>query len=168
MGGRNEIATFAAGCFWGVEEAFSMLPGVLETSVGYSGGTVPHPTYRQVCSGKTGHAEAVRVVYDPTVITYRHLLDRFFSIHDPTTVNRQGPNIGEQYRSAVFYHNPDQEREVRDAIRELEHSGRYRGPIVTEVSRAGSFYTAEEYHQQYFQKMRGVDVGSEPFRRAEE
>lgn len=152
MDGDLPVATFAAGCFWGVEEAFRTLPGVIETTVGYTGGSRPDPSYEQVCTGTTGHAEAVRVVYDPSRITYRELLDRFFAVHDPTTKNRQGPDIGEQYRSAIFYHAPEQEREARSLISELDRSGRFRRPIATEIVPAGPFYRAEEYHQQYARK----------------
>src|SRR5512138_2444891 len=155
MDGQTAVATFAAGCFWGVEEAFRTLPGVVETAVGYTGGTRPDPSYEQVCTGRTGHAEAVRVVYDPARITYRALLDRFFAIHDPTTRNRQGPDVGEQYRSAIFYHTPEQEQEARALIEELERSGRFRRPITTQVVPAGPFYRAEEYHQQYARKHGG-------------
>ena len=155
MDGETAVATFAAGCFWGVEEAFRTLPGVVETAVGYTGGSRPDPSYEQVCTGRTGHAEAVRVVYDPSRIGYRALLDRFFAIHDPTTRNRQGPDIGEQYRSAIFFHTPEQEREARALVAELERSGRFRRPIATEIVPAGPFYRAEEYHQQYVRKHGG-------------
>jgi peptide-methionine (S)-S-oxide reductase len=155
MDGQTSVATFAAGCFWGVEEAFRTVPGVVETSVGYTGGTVPDPGYERVCSGRTGHAEAVRVVYDPAKVGYRTLLERFFAIHDPTTRNRQGPDIGEQYRSAIFYHTPEQEREARAVVEELGRSGRFRRPITTEIVPAGPFWRAEEYHQQYVRKHGG-------------
>ena len=155
MDGDQAVATFAAGCFWGVEEAFRTLPGVIETAAGYTGGSKPNPSYEQVCTGTTGHAEAVRVVYDPSRITYRGLLDRFFATHDPTTKNRQGPDIGEQYRSAIFYHTPEQEQEARALIGELDRSGRFRRPIATELVPAGPFYRAEEYHQQYARKHGG-------------
>lgn len=155
MDGNTAVATFAAGCFWGVEEAFRTLPGVLETSVGYTGGTRPDPSYEQVCTGRTGHAEAVRVVYDPSRVGYRALLDRFYSIHDPTTRNRQGPDVGAQYRSAIFYHTPEQESEARAFVAELERSRTFRRPIVTEIVSAGTFYRAEEYHQQYVRKHGG-------------
>lgn len=152
MDGEPAVATFAAGCFWGVEEAFRTLPGVIETAVGYTGGSRPDPTYEQVCTGRTGHAEAVRVLYDPSRVGYRELLERFFSIHDPTTPNRQGPDVGEQYRSAIFFHTPDQEHEARSAVEALNRSGRFRRPIVTEIVPAAPFYRAEEYHQQYVRK----------------
>jgi peptide-methionine (S)-S-oxide reductase len=155
MDGHTAVATFAAGCFWGVEEAFRTVPGVVETSVGYTGGTVPDPGYERVCSGRTGHAEAVRVVYDPAKVGYRALLERFFAIHDPTTRNRQGPDVGEQYRSAIFYHTPEQEREARAVVEELGRSGRFRRPITTEIVSAGPFWRAEEYHQQYVRKHGG-------------
>lgn len=139
-------ATFAAGCFWGVEAAFRRLPGVTDVVVGYTGGTVENPTYEMVCTGKTGHAEAVRVTYDPSKVSYEELLSFFFSIHDPTTKNRQGPDVGSQYRSAIFYHTPEQEKAARAFIK---------GKIVTEVVPAGPFYKAEEYHQRYHQKHGG-------------
>lgn len=150
-----EIATFAAGCFWGVEEAFRQVPGVLETQVGYTGGHVPHPTYQQVCSDTTGHAEAVQIVFDPEQVSYEQLLEVFWSIHDPTQVNRQGPDIGTQYRSAIFFHSPEQEAAARASQQRLEQSGRLRRPIATEIVPAQTFWRAEEYHQQYFAK-RGI------------
>ena len=139
-------ATFAAGCFWGVEAAFRTLPGVLDVVVGYTGGSTENPTYEEVCTDETGHAEAVRVEYDPKKITYEQLLEFFFTIHDPTTRNRQGPDIGSQYRSVIFYHTPEQERAARACIK---------GKIVTEVVPAGPFYKAEEYHQRYHEKHGG-------------
>lgn len=145
-------ATFAAGCFWGVEAGFRQLRGVTSTAVGYTGGSVDRPSYEHVCSGRTGHAEAVRVEYDPQVISYDELLAAFWSLHDPTTLNRQGPDVGTQYRSAVFYHD-EQQRAAAEASREREQaSGRYRRPIVTELLPAGEFYLAEDYHQQYLEK----------------
>ncbi|HOT94965.1 MAG TPA: peptide-methionine (S)-S-oxide reductase MsrA [Methanoregulaceae archaeon] len=149
-----EVATFAGGCFWGVEEAFRTVPGVIETAVGYTGGSTVSPAYRDVCSGNTGHAEAVRIRYDPSTITYRELLERFFAIHDPTTANRQGPDVGDQYRPVIFYHSEDQEREARALIEELNRSRRYPRPVVTEVLPAGPFFRAEEYHQRYLQRLR--------------
>jgi peptide-methionine (S)-S-oxide reductase len=143
-------ATFAAGCFWGVETAFRAVPGVTGTLVGYTGGSTEDPTYRQVCSGRTGHAEAVQVDFDPEKITYTDLLDTFWRIHDPTTLNRQGPDVGTQYRSAVFFHDAGQEMEARRSL-EAEQASRSR-PIVTEVVGAGPFWPAEEYHQRYFEK----------------
>ncbi|MEE4274303.1 MAG: peptide-methionine (S)-S-oxide reductase MsrA [Thermoleophilia bacterium] len=146
------VATFAAGCFWGVEQRFSEVPGVLSTEVGYTGGTTAHPTYEQVCSHTTGHAEAVRVEYDPEQVTYEHLLEVFFAMHDPTTRDRQGPDVGSQYRSAVFFHSPEQERAARDAVARLNDERRYTDPIVTEIVPAPEFWRAEEYHQRYLTK----------------
>jgi len=149
---KTEKATFAAGCFWGVEAVFRRLPGVVSTQVGYTGGTVPNPTYKQVCTGRTGHAEAVEVEYDPEKITYQKLLEVFFDNHDPTTPDRQGPDVGSQYRSAVFFHN-ERQRELAEAEKNRrDRSGEYVGPIVTEIVPAGPFYRAEEYHQRYFEK----------------
>jgi len=145
-------ATFAAGCFWGVEEAFRTLPGVEKTAVGYTGGTVADATYEQVCSGRTGHAESVLVEYDPARVTYEQLLDVFWNEHDPTTLDRQGPDVGTQYRSAIFFHDADQQAAAIASKERLERSGRFRGPIVTEIVPASAFYPAEEYHQQYFSK----------------
>jgi peptide-methionine (S)-S-oxide reductase len=146
------VATFAAGCFWGVEQRFSEVPGVLSTEVGYTGGTTAHPTYEQVCSHTTGHAEAVRLEYDPEQVTYEHLLEVFFAMHDPTTPDRQGPDVGSQYRSAVFFHAPEQERAAREAVARLDAEGRYKGPIVTEIAPAPGFWRAEEYHQRYLER----------------
>jgi peptide-methionine (S)-S-oxide reductase len=148
--GRTERATFAAGCFWGVEEAFRKRAGVVSTSVGYTGGTVPDPTYKQVCSDRTGHAEAVEVVYDPDRLSYEDLLDLFWSIHDPTTRDRQGPDVGSQYRSAIFTHTPEQQSAAL-ASRE-QAQAKHARPIVTQVTPAAPFYRAEEYHQQYLEK----------------
>ncbi len=145
-------ATFAAGCFWGVEFKFSQVPGVLSTRVGYTGGTTKDPTYEEVCTDETGHAEAVEVTYDPAKVSYEKLLEVFFSIHDPTQVNRQGPDVGTQYRSAIFYHNEEQKKAAEAAIKHLTASGRYRRPIATQVVPADTFYPAEEYHQKYYQK----------------
>ena len=142
-------ATFAAGCFWGVESAFRDLPGVTNATVGYIGGTVDHPTYQQVCTGRTGHAEAVEVEFDPDRIAFGQLLDAFFELHDPTQVNRQGPDIGTQYRTAVFTHDEAQAEAARATIRRLDASGRFRRPIATAVVPAPTFWPAEEYHQQY-------------------
>ena len=147
-------ATFAAGCFWGVQQRFDELPGVVGTEVGYTGGTTAKPTYKQVCSGRTGHAESVRVEYDPGRIGYEALLDAFFGMHDPTQLDRQGPDRGTQYRSAAFVHDDEQERAARRAIERLEEEGGYRKPVVTEVTRAGSWWPAEDYHQKYYQKHR--------------
>ncbi|MDG6224709.1 MAG: peptide-methionine (S)-S-oxide reductase MsrA [Candidatus Thermoplasmatota archaeon] len=147
---RLSRATFAAGCFWGVEESFANLFGVISTQVGYSGGNVADPTYRDVCRGDTGHAEAVEVMFDPNVVSYEDLLDHLFSIHDPTTPNRQGPDVGHQYRSAIFYHDEAQKQKALKAID--GHCNDFARPIVTEIAPAGPFYRAEEYHQRYLAK----------------
>jgi peptide-methionine (S)-S-oxide reductase len=148
----TEKATFGAGCFWGVEAAFRQVPGVLETAVGYAGGNFASPTYRDVCSDETGHAEVVEVTYDPSRVSYEDLLKVFWENHDPTQLNRQGPDIGTQYRSAIFFHSPTQ-RDAAVASRDrLEKSGRYRRPIVTEIAPASTFWRAEEYHQRYLEK----------------
>lgn len=147
-----EKATFGAGCFWGVESEFKKLKGVVSTAVGYSGGTFDHPTYQDVCSGKTGHAEVVEVTYDPSQITYNQLLSAFWSMHNPTTLNRQGPDIGAQYRSIILFHTPQQEKEAIALKAQLESSGKYTQQIVTEIVPASDFYRAEEYHQCYFDK----------------
>lgn len=147
-----EKATFAAGCFWGVEAAFRQVDGVIETCVGYTGGGLAEPSYEQVCGGRTGHAEAVRVTFDPARVSYAALLELFFDIHDPTTPNRQGPDIGTQYRSAVFCHDPAQEVAARAAKQRLDSERRFPRPIVTEIVPAGPFYSAEDYHQQYLEK----------------
>ncbi len=147
-----ELATFAAGCFWGVQAAFSSLPGVAETTVGYTGGTKANPTYKEVCAGKTGHAEAVLVKFDPKKIKYEDLLKVFWEIHDPTQVNRQGPDIGYQYRSAIFYHTPEQKAAAEKSIKELNESKRFKKPIATKVEPAKKFWVAEEYHQKYLEK----------------
>jgi len=145
-------ATFGAGCFWGVESAFRQVQGVVDAAVGYLGGTLENPTYQDVCTGTTGHAEVVEVTYDPEKVSYDQLLDLFWKIHDPTTLNRQGPDFGTQYRSAIFYHDEAQ-RDAALASRErLRESGRFRRPIVTEVTPASPFYRAEEYHQRYLEK----------------
>lgn len=145
-------ATFAAGCFWGVEAAFRQLQGVTATRVGYTGGRFENPTYRDVCSDRTGHAEAVEVTYDPARVSYDDLLAVFWENHDPTTLNRQGPDVGTQYRSAIFVHDAEQETAARASKERLEREGRYRRPIVTEIVLAPTFYPAEEYHQQYLEK----------------
>lgn len=145
-------ATFAAGCFWGVEEAFRHIKGVTSTTVGYTGGTKENPTYKDVCTGTTGHAEAVEVEFDPAQVSYRELVAAFFQNHNPTTLNRQGPDVGAQYRSAIFYHDAEQEVEAREAIAALEKARIFNRPIVTEVKPAAPFYRAEEYHQQYLAK----------------
>ena len=145
-------ATFAAGCFWGVEAAFRQVPGVTATRVGYTGGTTTNPTYKQVCTDRTGHAEAVEVSYDPARVSYDDLLRVFWEIHDPTQRDRQGPDIGTQYRSAIFYHDPQQEAAARASKERLEQSGVHKRPIVTEIVPAPTFYPAEDYHQQYLEK----------------
>ena len=146
----TEKATFAAGCFWGVEAAFRQAKGVVSTAAGYTGGSRPNPSYEDVCSGATGHAEAVEVTYDPAQVTYDELLDLFWSIHDPTTADRQGPDVGSQYRSAVFFHSAEQERSARASL-ERAQTG-LRRSIVTRIEPASSFWRAEEYHQQYLGK----------------
>jgi peptide-methionine (S)-S-oxide reductase len=150
-----EKATFGAGCFWGVEESFRQLSGVAETEVGYLGGHTNNPSYKDVCTDETGHAEVVQVTYDPAKISYEQLLDVFWSAHDPTTLNRQGPDEGTQYRSAIFFHSPEQERVARASKEKVQASGKFRRPIVTEITPASTFYRAEEYHQKYLAK-RGV------------
>lgn len=145
-------ATFAAGCFWGVEDAFRQVKGVSSTTVGYTGGQTKSPTYKQVCTDTTGHAEAVEVEFDPKQVSYRELLALFFQSHDPTTLNRQGPDHGTQYRSAIFYHDAEQETEAREAKAALEKAGIFKRPIVTQIVPAPNFYRAEDYHQQYFEK----------------
>jgi len=145
-------ASFAAGCFWGVETAFRQIEGVLETAVGYLGGRTENPTYESVCSGRSGHAETVEVEYDPAKVSYERLLDVFWENHDPTTLNRQGPDVGEQYRSAIFFRTPEQEAAAIASKETREKSGRYKRPIVTEITPASTFYRAEEYHQRYLEK----------------
>jgi peptide-methionine (S)-S-oxide reductase len=145
-------ATFGAGCFWGVEAAFRQVKGVVSTAVGYSGGTYPNATYKDVCSGRTGHAEVVEVTYDPARVSYEDLLKIFWDNHNPTTLNRQGWDIGTQYRSAIFFHTPEQEAVARASKEALDAGGKYRKPVVTEITPAGPFYRAEEYHQQYLEK----------------
>jgi len=147
-----EKATFAAGCFWHVEETFRHLSGVVSTTVGYTGGMLKNPTYEDVCTDKTGHAEAVEITYDPQKITYEQLLKVFWDIHDPTTKNRQGPDVGTQYRSAIFYHTAEQKSVAEQSKNDLEQSGKYKKKIVTEITQATTFYPAEEYHQQYLEK----------------
>ena len=147
---RREKATFAAGCFWGVESSFRQLPGVLDVTVGYSGGTTEDPTYPQVCTGTTGHAEVAQVSFDPDQIPYERLLDAFWAMHDPTTLNRQGPDVGTQYRSAIFFHSPEQEREARVSLSAAQQ--RLTRPIVTEVTPFSQLWPAEDYHQRYFEK----------------
>ena len=147
-----EIAIFGAGCFWGIEAEFRKKEGVLNTSVGYSGGTTKNPTYQDVCSSATGHSEVVRIEFDPVKVTYEELLNTFWSIHNPTTLDRQGPDIGSQYRSVIFYLNEVQKEKALESLNELEKDKRFKDPIVTEISPAQEYYKAEEYHQQYFEK----------------
>jgi peptide methionine sulfoxide reductase msrA/msrB len=151
---RMDIATFAAGCFWGVEDKFRQVKGVATTRVGYTGGEVKNPTYRLVCSDQTGHAESIEVIFDPAVVSYDELLELFFRFHDPTQVNRQGPDIGTQYRSVVFYHDEKQKEAALKLIEKLNKSGKYDRPIATQVAPAAEFYPAEDYHQQYYDKLR--------------
>ena len=148
----KEIATFAAGCFWGVEARFLKFPGVIDTVVGYTGGDVENPTYRMVCSDKTGHAEAVQVTFDPEIIAYEDLVKAFFDLHDPTTLNRQGLDIGSQYRSVIFYHDDNQRTSAEKVTQNLEQTGKFKVPIVTEIVPAQEFFEAEEYHQRYYAK----------------
>jgi len=147
-----EKATFGAGCFWGVEAAFLQVPGVVETAVGFMGGRTPNPSYKQVCYEDTGHAEVVHLTYDPAKVKYDQLLEVFWSSHDPTQLNRQGPDVGDQYRSVIFYHTPEQEAAARASKEWMEKSGRFRRSIVTQIVPAQEFYRAEEYHQKYLQK----------------
>jgi methionine-S-sulfoxide reductase len=145
-------ATFAAGCFWGVEQRFAALPGVTSTEVGYTGGTTSTPTYEQVCSHTTGHAEAVRLEYDPDTVSYEELLAALFGMHDPTQLDRQGPDVGDQYRSAIFFHTPEQQKSAQAAVEQLTESGVFKRPIVTRIVAAPEWWRAEEYHQKYFEK----------------
>ncbi len=151
----TEVATLGGGCFWCLEAVFEELRGVKEVVSGYSGGTVPDPTYEQVCTGTTGHAEVVGVTFDPAVVSFREVLEVYFSVHDPTTLNRQGADVGTQYRSAIFYHSPEQKRVAEEVIAELEEAGVWEDAIVTEVTPSGAFYDAEGYHQEYFRRNRG-------------
>ena len=147
-----EKAIFAASCFWGVEAEFRKTKGVVSTAVGYTGGITENPTYKEVCSGKTGHAEAVLVEFDPSEVSYDKLLEVFWNVHDPTTLNRQGPDVGSQYRSAVFYQNEEQRTAAIASKKELQNSGKYSRDIVTKLTPASTFYMAEDYHQQYLEK----------------
>ena len=145
-------ATFAAGCFWGVEATFRQIPGVSSTRVGYTGGDFANPTYKDVCNDRTGHAEAVEVEFDPSKVSYEQLLNVFWENHDPTQFNRQGPDYGSQYRSAIFFHSPEQEQEARASKEKLQSSGQFRRPVVTQIVPAVTFYEADDYHQQYLEK----------------
>lgn len=147
---NREVATLAGGCFWCLEAVFDDLRGVEQVDSGYSGGTVPHPTYRQVCTGTTGHAEVVQITFDPHVVSFKELLQVFFTIHDPTTLNRQGADVGTQYRSAIYYHTPEQKRTAEEVIKEITAAKIWPSPIVTEVTPFSAFYKAEDYHQEYF------------------
>jgi peptide-methionine (S)-S-oxide reductase len=149
---NTQKAIFAAGCFWGVEATFRKIPGVIATAVGYTGGGTINPSYEQVCTGDTGHAEAVEVQFDPARVSYEQLLDVFWKSHDPTTLNRQGPDVGEQYRSAIFFLSPAQQSAAVASKQALEKSGAFKRPIVTQITPAAEFFCAEEYHQQYFEK----------------
>jgi peptide-methionine (S)-S-oxide reductase len=148
----SEIATFGAGCFWGIEVAFGKIPGVIETAVGYSNGHTENPTYKDVCTDETGHAEVVQVTFDPAKVSYEQLLDAFWAMHDPTQVNRQGPDFGTQYRTAIFTHSAEQEAIAKKARATMESNGKLKRPIATEISTAGTFYKAEDYHQKYLEK----------------
>ena len=159
-----EKATFAAGCFWGVEEEFRRVEGVLATRVGYIGGSTEKPTYEEVCTGRTGHAEAVELEFDPALVSYADLVEKFWGLHDPTQKNRQGPDRGTQYRSSIFFHGEAQEGEARRSLEALQASGRFSRPVVTEIEAAGTFWEAEDYHQQYLAK-RGMGACSTTIRR---
>jgi peptide-methionine (S)-S-oxide reductase len=148
----SEIATFGAGCFWGIEANFQRIPGVITAESGYSGGHVANPTYKDVCTDETGHAEVVQVTFDPEKVSYEKLLDAFWQMHDPTQVNRQGPDYGSQYRSAIFFHSPEQEAAAKKSKAALQASGKLRRAVATEITAAGTFWRAEEYHQKYLEK----------------
>jgi peptide-methionine (S)-S-oxide reductase len=152
MGEIMEKATFGAGCFWGVEASFAEIPGVKQTAVGYAGGRTENPSYQEVCTDSTGHAEVVQVLYDPAQVSYEKLLEVFWQAHDPTQLNRQGPDVGTQYRSSIFFHTPEQEQAARASKDALQKSGRFARPIVTEITPALPFWRAEEYHQKYLEK----------------
>jgi peptide-methionine (S)-S-oxide reductase len=149
---KTEKAMFGAGCFWGIESAFRKVEGVVDAAVGYAGGSTENPTYREVCTDQTGHAEVVQVEYDPTRVSYDQLLDVFWTIHDPTTLNRQGPDVGTQYRSVIFHYSPEQEAAAKASRAKLETSRKHRRPIVTQIMPAPAFHRAEEYHQRYLEK----------------
>jgi methionine-S-sulfoxide reductase len=151
-GAQSETATLAGGCFWGVEELFRQLPGVLDTTVGYTGGTLENPRYENVKTGRSGHAESLQIVFDPSKISYQAILEYFFRLHDPTTANRQGNDVGSQYRSAIFYHSDEQKKIAESVKASIEASGKWKRPIVTEIVAATPFYSAEEYHQDYLRK----------------
>jgi len=153
MSTTHKLAIFGAGCFWGVESAFRAVEGVVDVAVGYAGGTVPRPNYRTVCSGKTGHAEVVQVEYDPARVTFEQLLEVFWQIHDPTTLNRQGPDFGTQYRSIIFYSDEHERKAAEESKRRLDQSGKLGRPVVTQIVPAAEFYRAEEYHQRYYERM---------------
>jgi peptide-methionine (S)-S-oxide reductase len=150
-----ETATFGAGCFWGVEQTFRQIEGVVDAACGYMGGHTEHPTYEQVCGKGTGHAEVVQVRYDPAVVSYEQLLEAFWEMHDPTTLNRQGPDVGDQYRSVIFTHTPQQQQLAEQSRQAADASGRFSDPIVTQIVPAPAFWRAEEYHQQYFARRGG-------------
>jgi len=154
-GVKTEKAVFAAGCFWGVESAFRQIVGVVDTQVGYTGGKTADPTYQDVCTDTTGHAEAIEITFDPAKVSYEKLLDFFWRMHDPTQIDRQGPDVGTQYRSAIFYHSPQQKAAAEASESALDKSGKYKKPIATQILPAGPFYRAEEYHQRYFEKNGG-------------
>ncbi len=149
---RTEKATFGAGCFWGVEATFRRVKGVIDTAVGYAGGTLENPTYQDVCSKQTGHAEVVEVIYDPDQVSYGEMLEVFWNNHNPTTLNRQGLDVGSQYRSAIFFHTPEQQTVAQASLERLDRSGRFRRSIVKEITPASTFYRAEDYHQKYLEK----------------
>ena len=153
-----EKATFGAGCFWHVEYEFSKLKGVLKAESGYMGGKTKNPTYKNVCTNETGHAEVVQVTFDPKIISYKELLESFWNLHNPTTKNRQGPDIGSQYRSVIFYHNLRQKETALRSLKELEKSGKYKDKLVTQLVKASTFYRAEEYHQKYFEKHKAMGL----------
>ena len=149
---KTETATFAGGCFWGIEKLFSEIDGVIDTKVGYTGGKIKNPSYERVCTGLTGHAESIEITFDPSKLSYKELLETFFSYHDPTTVNRQGNDVGTQYRSAIFYHDESQERTAKKAVELLIQAKVFKDKIVTSIEPASEFYAAEDYHQKYLKK----------------
>jgi methionine-S-sulfoxide reductase len=155
LAAKTEVATLAGGCFWGMEEILRKIPGVISTRVGYTGGTTKNPTYKMVCTGATGHAEALEIVFDPSKITYEQVLGYFFRMHDPTTLNQQHNDIGTQYRSAIFYHGEEQKKVAEAVKAKLNKSGRFKKPIVTEITKAPEFYPGEDYHQKYLVKNPG-------------